>query len=173
MKDRRERWGDASGRATRLSVREVPSIVRRPPNLSLDNTTHYSGASRRRGIVGARARTVRRGIVWGDGAVRQETCVAKKVYLATSLQRKSNSTPTPCSRSLLYPKIHYTPAACSSDRDSNSEIWYFGLRSITERKNEVARVYSGTFYDNLWTIRTSMSFLCFRTFFWRKYPTAT
>ncbi len=43
MKDRRERWGDASGRATRLSVREVPSIVRRPPNLSLDNTTHYSG----------------------------------------------------------------------------------------------------------------------------------
>ena len=30
---------------------------------------------RRRGIVGARART-RRGRVWGDGAVRREDCVA-------------------------------------------------------------------------------------------------
>lgn len=40
-----ERWGDASRRATRLSVREVPSIVRRPPNLSLDNAARYRGTS--------------------------------------------------------------------------------------------------------------------------------
>ena len=61
-------------------------------------------------------------------------------------------------------------SCCSSARDSNSKIWYLGLQCTTERKNEAARVYSGTFYDDLWTIWTSMSFLCLRTFFLAKMP---
>ena len=38
------------------------------------------------------------------------------------------------------------------------------------QKNEAAQVYSSTFYDDLWTIWTSMSFLCFQTFFLAKMP---
>ena len=47
------------------------------------------------------------------------------------------------------------------------------IRTGINQKNEAAWVYSGTFYDDLWTIRTSMSFLCFQTFFWQKCPTIT
>ena len=39
----REKWGDALGRAMCLSIQGMLSIVRCPPNLSLDNAACYHG----------------------------------------------------------------------------------------------------------------------------------